>query len=162
LFLCVGVVYDRLHSREIGDYGGVVKVMPRYAFVFMVMMLGSVGLPGTSGFIGEFLVLVGAFRVNNTVAFVAATGLILGAAYMLWLYRRVIFGTIHNKAVAAFEDLSWREMAIFAPLILMVFWMGFYPKPFLHIMDVSVGHLIQSYEFALDTSHGIQIGFLGR
>lgn len=162
LFLCVGVVYDRLHSREIGDYGGVVTVMPRYAFVFMIMMLGSVGLPGTSGFIGEFLVLVGAFRVNNTVAFVAATGLILGAAYMLWLYRRVIFGTIHNKAVAAFEDLSWREMAIFAPLIVMVMWMGFYPKPFLHIMDISVGHLIQSYEFALDASQGIQIGFLGR
>ena len=117
LFLCVGVVYDRIHSREIKAYGGLVNRMPKYAFAFMIFMLASVGLPGTSGFVGEFLVLVGVFQVNTWVAALIATGMILGAAYMLWLYRRVIFGVIEKEELKSIVDLSRREIAVFAPLI---------------------------------------------
>ena len=106
LFLCVGVVYDRMHTREIARYGGLVHRMPRYAFVFMLFTLATVGLPGTSGFVGEFLVLLGAFQVNTWVAFLAATGMILGAAYMLWLYRRVIFGELTKDSLKAILDLN--------------------------------------------------------
>ncbi len=148
LFLCVGVVYDRLHTREIARYGGLAKNMPVYAAVFMSFVMASVGLPGTSGFVGEFLVLLGTFKHNSTVALLAATGLVLGAAYALVLYRAIAFGKLDKEDVKAMPDLSWREAAIFAPLILMVLWMGIYPDSFLGPMHASVTHLIQSYDAA--------------
>jgi NADH-quinone oxidoreductase subunit M len=148
LFLCVGVVYDRLHTREIARYGGLVHNMPKYAFVFMVFMLASIGLPGTSGFVGEFLALIGAFKVNNWVAFLATTGLILGCVYMLYLYRRVIFGTITRDDVRAMLDLNWREIVLFAPMIAIVIWMGIYPSSFLRPMQPAIAHIVQHIEAA--------------
>jgi NADH-quinone oxidoreductase subunit M len=148
LFLCVGVIYDRLHTREIARYGGLVHNMPRYAFVFMVFMLASVGLPGTSGFVGEFLSLLGAFQVNTWVAFFATTGMIFGASYMLYLYRRVIFGTITREDVRAMLDLTPRELAIFVPMIAIVLWMGIYPTSFLKPMQPSVANLIERVQAA--------------
>ena len=142
LFLIVGVVYDRIHSRDIVRYGGLVHRMPRYALVFMIFMLASVGLPGTSGFVGEFLVLVGAFQANTWVALLAATGMILGAAYMLWLYRRVIFGTITRDDLRTIVDLNLREKIVFAPLVVLVLWMGIYPSSFLSVMDASIQNLL--------------------
>src|SRR5258707_5440963 len=118
LFLCVGVVYDRMHTREIAAYGGLVHRMPRYAFTFMFFTVASVGLPGLSGFVGEFLVLIGTFKVNTWVAFLAATGLILGAAYALWLYRKIIFGELTKGSLKAITDMSTREIAVFLPLVL--------------------------------------------
>jgi len=144
------VVYDRLHTREIARYGGLVNNMPKYALVFMLFTLASVGLPGTSGFVGEFLSLVGAFRANTWVGTLAATGLILGATYMLYLYRRVIFGKLVKEDLKALRDLSPREVLVFAPLIAIVFWMGIYPSSFIDVMEVSVENLIQNYEIALD------------
>ncbi len=117
LFLCVGVVYDRMHTREIAAYGGLVNRMPLYAFVFLVFSLANVGLPGTSGFVGEFLTLIGTFRVNNWVATLATLGTILSAAYALWLYRKVIFGKLEKPSLAAIRDIGWREIAILAPLV---------------------------------------------
>ena len=143
LFLCVGVIYDRLHTREIARYGGLVNNMPRYALAFMIFMLASVGLPGTSGFVGEFLSLIGAYQVNTWVAFLATTGLILGAAYMLYLYRRVVFGTITKDDVRTMLDLSPREVLIFAPMIAVVLWMGIYPSSFLRPMQPSLANLIE-------------------
>ncbi|MBN34186.1 MAG: NADH-quinone oxidoreductase subunit M [Rhodospirillaceae bacterium] len=142
LFLCVGVVYDRIHSREIARYGGLVNRMPRYAFIFMVFMLASVGLPGTSGFVGEFLVLVGAFQANTWVALLATTGIILGAAYMLWLYRRVVFGELVHEDLKTIVDCNRRELLYFVPLIIAVLVMGVWPEPFLNVMHVSVEHLV--------------------
>jgi NADH-quinone oxidoreductase subunit M len=157
LFLCVGVVYDRLHTREIVRYGGLVQNMPRYAVVFMLMMLASVGLPGTSGFVGEFLILIGAFQDNTWVALLATIGIILGAAYMLWLYRRVVFGKITRDDVKGMLDLSPREVAIFAPLVLVVLWMGIYPSSFLNVISVSVEALIQNYQTALTDGVGTSV-----
>ncbi len=157
LFLCVGVVYDRIHSREIARYGGLVERMPRYALVFMVFMLGSVGLPGTSGFIGEFLVLVGAFQDNTWVALLATTGIILGAAYMLYLYRRVIFGKLEKAHLKDILDLDMREVAVFAPLVVLVLWMGLWPQPFLDVMDASVTNLLQNYQTALSAAEPIVV-----
>ena len=119
LFLCVGVVYDRMHSREISTYGGLVNRMPVYAAVFLLFTLANVGLPGTSGFVGEFLTLLGTFRVNITVATLATLGVILSACYALWLYRKVIFGKLEKPSLAAITDMGWREIAIFAPLIVL-------------------------------------------
>jgi NADH-quinone oxidoreductase subunit M len=150
LFLCVGVVYDRLHTREIARYGGLANNMPKYAVAFMVFMLASVGLPGTSGFVGEFLSLVGAFQVNTAVAFFATTGLILGAAYMLYLYRRIIYGTITRDDVRAMVDLHWREVAVFAPMIAVVLWMGIYPSSFLRPLQPSVANLVERVQTALN------------
>jgi NADH-quinone oxidoreductase subunit M len=150
LFLCVGVVYDRLHSREIARYGGLVHRMPVYAAMFMVFMLGSVGLPGTSGFVGEFLILVGVFQVNSWVALLATTGIILGAAYMLYLYRRVIFGKLTKDDLKNMLDLSPREIAVMAPLIVVTLWMGIYPAPFLEVMDASVANLISEHKTAME------------
>ena len=138
LFFCVGVVYDRLHTRDISAYGGVAAVMPRYAVFFMFMMLASVGLPGTSGFVGEMLVLVGAWKASSWVAFFTATGLVLGATYMLWLYRRVMFGTIESADVGAMERISRREVLIFAPLTVLVLWFGIYPASLLDVMANSI------------------------
>jgi NADH-quinone oxidoreductase subunit M len=160
LFLCVGVVYevyDRLHTREIVRYGGLVQNMPRYAVVFMLMMLASVGLPGTSGFVGEFLILIGAFQDNTWVALLATIGIILGAAYMLWLYRRVVFGKITRDDVKGMLDLTPREVAIFAPLVLVVLWMGIYPSSFLNVISVSVEALIQNYQIALTDGVGTSV-----
>jgi len=149
LFLCVGVIYDRMHTREIAAYGGLVNRMPRYALVFMIFTMASVGLPATSGFVGEFLVLMGAFEVSTWLAAFAATGVILGAAYMLYVYRRIIFGVLDKENLKSITDLSPREIAIFAPLVILVFWMGIYPASFLDMMAVSVDNLIANYNLAL-------------
>jgi len=141
LFFCVGVVYDRLHTREISAYGGVADAMPRYAVYFMFMMLASVGLPGTSGFVGEMLVLVGAWQAASWVAFFAATGLVLGAAYMLWLYRRVVFGPMEKPEIQALKRLDRREIAIFVPLTILVLWLGVYPASLLDIMNPVINAL---------------------
>ena len=158
LFLVVGVVYDRIHSREIDMYGGLVHKMPAYALIFMVFMLASVGLPGTGGFVGEFLVLVGAFKANTWVAALAATGVILGAVYMLYLYRRVIFGQLTKEHLMKIGDLSRREMLVFAPLLILVLWMGVYPSSFLDIMHVSVNNLIDRVETAQAASAALIAG----
>ena len=142
LFFCVGVVYDRLHTREISAYGGVVDAMPRYAAFFMFMMLASVGLPGTSGFVGEMLVLVGAWEVSHWVAIFAATGLILGACYMLWLYRRVVFGRAEKPEVLEMAGLDRREVLIFVPLTILVLWFGVYPSTLLDVMAYSVSDIM--------------------
>ncbi|MGB0626775.1 MAG: NADH-quinone oxidoreductase subunit M [Alphaproteobacteria bacterium] len=157
LFLCVGVVYDREHSREIAHYGGLVERMPKFAFVFMVFMLGSVGLPGTSGFVGEFLVLLGAFQDNTWVAMFAATGVILGAAYMLYLYRRVVFGKLEKEYLKKIMDLEPREIAIFAPLVVLVLWMGIWPDPFLSVFDASVSNLLANYQSALAAAEPLNL-----
>ncbi|MDH5722427.1 MAG: NADH-quinone oxidoreductase subunit M [Alphaproteobacteria bacterium] len=146
LFLCVGVVYDRLHSREISKYGGIVKNMPAYATVFMVFMLGSVGLPGTSGFVGEFLTLLGAFQYNVIIAAFATTGVVLGATYMLLLYRRVVFGPAENKNAAAMEDLNKVEKIIFAPLVILVFYLGIYPAAVMDTISPPVSRIVSEYE----------------
>ncbi|MCP5367444.1 MAG: NADH-quinone oxidoreductase subunit M [Hyphomicrobiales bacterium] len=148
LFLVVGVVYDRMHSREIAAYGGLVHRMPAYSLIFMLFMLASVGLPGTGGFVGEFLVLVGAFQANSWVALFTATGVILGAVYMLFLYRRVIFGKLTKESLMKIADMSPREMAVFAPLVVLVLWMGVYPSSFLDVMHVSVADLLKNFEAA--------------
>ena len=155
LFLVVGVVYDRLHTREISRYGGLVHNMPRYAVVFMIFTLASVGLPGTSGFVGEILVLFGAYKASSWIAFIAAIGVILGAAYMLYLYRRVIFGDLEKEDLKPLVDLSKREIAIFVPLIVMVFWMGIYPSTFLDVISVSVTNLVDNYNSALMIEGGM-------
>jgi len=157
LFLCVGVVYDRMHTREISAYGGLVNNMPLYAVVFMLFTMANVGLPGTSGFVGEFLVLLGAFQDNTWVAALAATGLILGAAYALWLLRRIVFGKLTKPDLKGLFDMNAREIAVFVPLILVVLWMGIYPSSFLKITSASVGHLIQTYETKLAAASGVTV-----
>jgi NADH-quinone oxidoreductase subunit M len=142
LFMVVGVVYTRIHSREIAAYGGLVERMPLYATLFMLFMLASIGLPGTSGFVGEILVVIGAFHVNSWVATLAATGMILGAAYMLWVYRRVIFGALVQEHLKLIRDLRPSELAAFAPLAALVLLMGIYPSLFLDPMAASVDHLL--------------------
>ena len=152
LFLCVGVLYDRLHTHEIMRFGGLVERMPAYAFVFMVFTIAAVGLPGTSGFVGEFLILLGTFRVSTLYTTLAATGMFLGVAYMLYLYRRVIFGTITRAELRGMLDLSPREKAVFAPLLVLVLWMGFYPNSFLRPIQASVDHLVQQVTAATDAA----------
>jgi NADH-quinone oxidoreductase subunit M len=152
LFLCVGVLYDRLHTHEIMRFGGVVERMPAYAFVFMVFTLAAIGLPGTSGFVGEFLILLGTFKVSTIECTLAATALFLGPAYMLYLYRRVIFGTITRADLRGILDLSPREKAVFAPLLALVLWMGIYPSSFLRPIQVSVDHLVQQVTAATDAA----------
>jgi NADH-quinone oxidoreductase subunit M len=148
LFLCVGVVYDRLHTREIAAYGGLVERMPIYAAVFMVFTMGNVGLPGTSGFVGEFLTLLSAFGANTYVAFFATTGVILSAAYALYLYRRVVFGVLEKPSLKAMADMTPREIAIMAPLVILTILFGFYPAPILDVTAVSVKSLVTSLEAA--------------
>ena len=161
LFLCVGVVYDRIHTREIAAYGGLVNRMPMYAFCFMVFTLANVGLPGTSGFVGEFLSLVGAFRVNTWVAFLATTGVILSAAYALWLYRRVIFGKLEKPALQGILDMNSREIACLAPLVALTILFGVHPAPLLDVCAASVDALISNYQSALAAADGAQLA-LGR
>jgi len=149
LFLIVGVIYDRMHTREIAAYGGLVNRMPLFAFVFMVFTLANVGLPGTSGFIGEFLTLLGAFKANTWVAFLATIGVILSAAYALYLYRRMIFGPLEKPALRSIIDMGYREVLVFAPLVLLVIFFGFYPAPLLDVTAVSVKKLVSGYETAI-------------
>lgn len=158
LFICVGVVYDRLHTREIARYGGIVKNMPRYATIFMLFMLGSVGLPGTSGFVGEFLVLLGAFQVDTLIAALAATGVILGAGYMLLLYRRVIFGPQENKDAAKMPDLNAREYGLLLPLAFLMLWLGVSPAPVMDKISPSVEKLLSEYNAKIETAQGLTPG----
>ncbi len=152
LFLCVGVIYDRMHTREIARYGGLADRMPVYAFVFMLFTLASAGLPGTSGFVGEFLVLVGAFKVNFWLALLGSLGMILGVVYMLWLYRRVIFGALTRVELRDILDLSPREVAVFAPLVVLTLWMGIFPSSFSGFWDASVGAMVEQHQAALATA----------
>jgi NADH-quinone oxidoreductase subunit M len=149
LFLCVGVVYDRMHTREIAAYGGLVNRMPVYAAVFMLFTMANVGLPGTSGFIGEFLTLIGTFKVNIPVATLASLGVILSAAYALWLYRKMVFGKLEKPKLQSITDMDAREIGIFAPLIILTLLFGFWPKPVLDISSASVNALVAQYQTAI-------------
>jgi NADH-quinone oxidoreductase subunit M len=142
LFLIVGIVYERRHTREISEYGGLSKVMPVYAAIFLIMTMSSIGLPTLNGFIGEFLILQGAFVASKMYAAFAASGVVLGAAYMLYLYQRTMFGKIENPKNERLLDLSHREFATFAPLIILAVWMGLYPAPFLRRLETSVAHIV--------------------
>jgi NADH-quinone oxidoreductase subunit M len=152
LFLCVGIVYDRMHTREIAAYGGLVNRMPLYALVFMVFTLANVGLPGTSGFIGEFLTLIGTFKVDIPTATFATTGVILSAAYALWLYRKVIFGALVKPSLATIKDLTFRECLTLMPLVALTILFGFYPKPVLYMSASSVQQLVNNYNAAMTTA----------
>jgi len=152
LFLCVGVIYDRMHTREIAAYGGLVNNMPKYAVVFMVFTMANVGLPGTSGFVGEFLTMLAAFQVNTWVAFFAATGVILSAAYALWLYRRVIFGALTKETLKGLADLSLREKTILYPLMVLVIFFGLYPSALLDTTTASVSALLDQVSTSLQTA----------
>ena len=149
LFLCVGVVYDRMHSRLISTYGGVVSIMPKYALMFMIFTLAAIGLPGTSGFVGEFLILMGAFKKSFLVATIACFGVVLGAAYMLWLYKRVVFGQIINKDLLKMLDLNKSEIFIFTSLAIPTLFFGFYPEPLLNTINVSISNLIDTYNYKI-------------
>jgi NADH-quinone oxidoreductase subunit M len=149
------VVYDRMHTRRIEAYGGLVNRMPLYAAVFMVFTLANVGLPGTSGFVGEFLTLLGAFKAKTWVAFMATTGVILSAGYALYLYRRMIFGSLEKTSLKTISDLGYREILVFTPLVLLVILFGFYPAPLLDVTAVSVKKLVSGYEAAIQASQAL-------
>ena len=149
LFLCVGVVYDRMHSRLIKSYGGIVTIIPKYSILFMLFTLAALGLPGTSGFIGEFLILMGAFKDNFLVAVIASFGVILGAAYMLWLYKRVVFGKLVNEDLKQMVDLNKSELFILSCLAVPTLFFGFYPEPLINTIEVSISNLIKVYNFNL-------------
>jgi NADH-quinone oxidoreductase subunit M len=148
LFLCVGIIYDRLHTRDIARYGGLANNMPGYALFFLLFTMASVGLPGTSGFVGEFLSLVGTYQASSLAAFVCTTGIILGAAYMLYLYARVVYGKSVNADAAAMPDLNLREKIMLAPIAAAVLWMGVYPESFIKPMRRDVGTLMARIERA--------------
>lgn len=150
LFLCVGVIYERMHTREIKKYGGIVDLMPKYSIILMIFTLGALGLPGTTGFIGEFLILMGAFKDNFLVAVIASLGVILGAAYMLWLYKRVIFGELINKDLKGLVDLNKSELIILTLLAIPSLYFGFYPEPLINTVEVSVSNLIDNYNANLE------------
>jgi NADH-quinone oxidoreductase subunit M len=160
LFLCVGVIYDRMHTREISAYGGLADRMPLYAFCFMVFTLANVGLPGTSGFVGEFLSLTGAFRINSWVAVLATTGIILSAGYALWLYSRVLLGKLEKPSLRFITDLNWREVTVLAPLVVLTILFGFYPGPILDLSAVSVEALIKDYQSAIAAAEQSHFAFL--
>jgi NADH-quinone oxidoreductase subunit M len=149
LFLCVGVVYDRMHTRDIAAYGGLVNRMPRYAVAMLVFTLANVGLPGTSGFVGEFLTLIGAFQANGWVALFATTGVILSACYALFLYRRIIFGVLDKPNLMGIQDLSAREIATLAPLLILTLYYGFHPQPILDASAASIDSLVKGIDHAL-------------
>ena len=150
LFLCVGVVYDRYHSRMISSYGGLVTYMPKYALMFMIFVLAALGLPGTSGFVGEFLILIGIFQKSVIVAVFASLGIILVAAYMLWLYGRVMFGKVMNSEIKSIKDLNKTELYILITLSFLILFLGFYPEPLFNTVDASINNLIEKYEFELN------------
>ncbi len=152
LFLSVGVIYDRMHSRLIRDYGGLVSIIPKYSILFMVFTLAALGLPGTSGFIGEFLILMGVFKESFLVAFIASLGVILGAAYMLWLYRRIIFGKIINNKLLEMKDLNYSELTILLCLGVPILFFGFYPEPLINTIEVSINDLIQMYNLNISNN----------
>jgi NADH-quinone oxidoreductase subunit M len=143
MFLCVGVMYDRMHSRMIADYGGVVNTMPKFAALFMLFSMANAGLPATSGFVGEFMVVLGAIKFNFWVGFAAATTLVLGAAYTLWMYKRVVFGAVANDHVAKLTDIGTREILVLGLLAVSVLAMGLYPYPLTDVMHTSVERLLQ-------------------
>ena len=152
LFLCVGVIYDRMHTREIDAYGGLVNRMPAYALIFLLFTMANVGLPGTSGFVGEFLTLMAVFQVNTWVALVATSGVIFSAAYALWLYRRVVLGQLIKESLKSITDMTAREKAIFAPLVVMTLLLGIYPALALDVIGPSVEALVADYELALESA----------
>ena len=151
LFLCVGVVYDRLHSRLISTYGGLVNYLPKYSFLFLLFALAALGLPGTTGFLGEFLILTGTFQKSYLAAMLATVGVVLGAAYMLWLTKRVIFGVVNNSEIKTLKDVNKSETIMLATLAFFVIFFGFYPAPLMETFNVSVNNLIENYQFALNT-----------
>ena len=157
LFLCVGVIYDRMHTRQIAAYGGLVNRMPIYAFAFMIFTMANVGLPGTSGFIGEFLTLLGTFRVNNWVATFATLGIILSAAYALWLYRKVVFGKLEKPSLFNIKDVGLREITILAPLVILTIVFGIYPKPVLDMSATSVTALIDNFHHAVSSVQSAEL-----
>lgn len=157
LFLCVGVIYDRMHTREIEHYQGLANRMPLYATVFMVFTMANIGLPGTSGFVGEFLSLMGAFKANVWVGFIATTSVILSAAYALWLYKRIIFGKLEYDRLKDIMDLDRREVIIFVPLVVLTLLFGVYPAPLLDTISVSVDALIENYNLALGAAQAVAI-----
>ena len=150
LFLCVGVLYDRLHSRLISTYGGLVNYLPKYSFLFLIFALAALGLPGTTGFLGEFLILTGAFQKSYLAAMLATIGVVLGAAYMLWLTKRVIFGVTQNSKIETMSDVNKSEVIMLATLAFFVIFFGFYPMPLMETFSVSVDGLIDNYQLALD------------
>jgi len=143
LFLCVGVLYERLHSRKIADYGGVANIMPRFALFFVLFAMANAGLPATSGFVGEFLIILASFKANFWIAFGAATIMILGAAYTLWVIKRVIYGAVTKDSVASLKDIGGRETLILSVLAIAVLLFGIWPAPLLEVMDVTVQHLVE-------------------
>ena len=149
LFLSVGVLYDRIHSRKIEDYGGVVNYLPKFSLLFIILALGALGLPGTSGFIGEFLILLGAFKKNYLIAIIASIGVVLAAAYMLWLSKRVIFGTTNNSKIKLLKDLNFSESLVLGILVFLILFFGFYPGPLIDTMSVTVNNLINNYQSEL-------------
>jgi NADH-quinone oxidoreductase subunit M len=158
LFLLVGVIYERRHTRRIADFGGLWKPMPVFASVFLVVLLSSIGLPGTNGFIGEFLVLVGAFRTEPTWSILAAAGVILGAVYMLWMFQRVMFGPVTHAENEGLADLSMRERLVFAPLLLLIFWMGVMPQPFLDRAQPALDRTLRLVEMRRQMSGAPALG----
>ena len=152
LFLLVGVVYDRLNSRLINTYGGLVNFLPKYSFLFLVFALAAIGLPGTSGFLGEFLVLTGAFQKSYLAAMLATFGVVLGAAYMLWMTKRVIFGVTNNSEIKSLTDVNKSEIIMLASLAFFVIFFGFYPVPLMETFSVSVNSLIDNYQIALKSN----------
>ena len=152
LFLSVGVIYERMHTRLIANYGGLVSVMPKYAIVLMVFTLAAIGLPGTSGFIGEFLILIGTFKKSFLVATIASLGVILAAAYMLWLYKRIIFGEIIDSQLKSMTDLKRFEILILFSLVIPIIYFGFYPEPLINSMETSVDNLLNSYNTSIKTN----------
>jgi len=152
LFLSVGVVYERYHTRLIDKYGGLVQIMPKYAIVFMVFTLGALGLPGTSGFVGEFLILIGTFKKSFLVATIASLGVILGAAYMLWLYKRIIFGELINNELKSMVDLKKFEILILFSLVVPIIFFGFYPEPLINSIEVSVENILNMYNTNIQTN----------
>jgi NADH-quinone oxidoreductase subunit M len=161
LFLCVGVVYDRMHTREIKAYGGLVHRMPLYAAIFMVFTMANVGLPGTSGFVGEFLTLMGAFQANSWVALFATTGVILSACYALWLYRQVIFGPLEKENLKAISDVNARELIVLVPLVLLTIFFGVYPAPINDVTAASVAHMVTGVEQALQAAEMMNMAGTG-
>lgn len=161
LFLCVGVVYDRMHTREIKAYGGLVHRMPLYAAIFMVFTMANVGLPGTSGFVGEFLILMGAFQANTWVALFATTGVILSACYALWLYRQVIFGPLEKENLKTITDVNARELIVLVPLVLLTIFFGIYPAPINDVTAASVAHMVTGVEQALQAADAMHMAVTG-
>ncbi|WP_176084077.1 NADH-quinone oxidoreductase subunit M [Martelella sp. HB161492] len=157
LFFCIGVIYDRMHTREIAAYGGLVNNMPKFAVIFMIFAMANVGLPGTSGFVGEFLTVIGVFQINTWVAVFAATGVILSAAYTLWLYRRIIFGALEKESLKALLDLSTREKLVLYPLAALVIIFGFFPSPIFDMMRGSVQQIVQHYDAVLESTKQIAL-----